>query len=140
MRQSRRDIHRLIVLLQRHLPLSARAAAPLVASVRAAASNATFSSRCSVTQIYDAGDQLGLMCQLQFKDKGIEPSVFVASIMKLSFDRKSPVWRDIAAYQRTRREYAALSDAAAESVAAVDAPAPRGASPRRAAVGSTARG
>lgn len=44
------------------------------------------------------------MCQLEFEDAGREPSIIVASVTQLSVDRKCPVWRDIVAYQKLRRE------------------------------------
>jgi hypothetical protein len=65
-----------------------------------------------VTQIFDTGGRFGLMCQLQFQCcSGEESPIFVASIMRLSFDRRSPIGREIAAYQRSRREAASASAA-----------------------------
>lgn len=115
----RHDIRHLIASLQRRLPLPARVATPL-ATVRAGSSNAKRSSRCLVTQIYDAGDRLGLMCQLQFEDKADETAIFVASIMRLSFDRKCSISRELAAYQKLRRERCVAASAVAGRFDAAD--------------------
>lgn len=113
MRDRRYDARRLFALLQRHLPLSVRAAAPLVASLPAASST---SSRCVVTQVFDAGDRLGLMCRLEFDDETRRSTVVVASLTQLNFDRKLPLYRDIAAYRKNRRERACLFDELADAV------------------------
>lgn len=116
MRDSRRHIRHLVALLQSRLPLPARAGASLVATARAACSNPRLSPRCSVTQIYDAGDQLGLMCRLEFKDRADAATIFVASIMQLSFDRKCSISHEILAYQKWRRETRVVTNPVAESL------------------------
>jgi hypothetical protein len=62
------------------------------------------SSRCIGTRVYDGGDQLGVMGQLEFEGGRDQPAIVVASTMQVSVDRKSPVARDIAAYQKLRHE------------------------------------
>lgn len=95
---ARFDARRLVTLLQRHLPLRAR----MAAKARGAVANSRRSSLCSVTQIFDAGD-IGLVCQLQLVDAGASAAIILAPITQLSFDRGSPVYREIAAYQKRRR-------------------------------------
>jgi hypothetical protein len=91
-----------LFLLRRHLPLRARAGARIVAKARAGA-GAPLSSHCSVIQVYDAGDAMGLLCHLEFADHKAGSAILVAPIAELSFDRGSPVFREIAAYQKSRR-------------------------------------
>jgi hypothetical protein len=48
-----------------------------------------------------AGDEGGIMCHLTF-DEAEKEEVFVVSITPLSFDRRRPVAREIAFYQKHR--------------------------------------
>jgi hypothetical protein len=85
----------LVSLLRQFLPLKAR----LLAKRRDGA-DARRPLRCAVTQVFDAGEDMGVMCQLQWVDG---ESIIVAPITQLGFDRGEPAFREIAAYQRRRR-------------------------------------
>ncbi|WP_003614400.1 MULTISPECIES: hypothetical protein [Methylosinus] len=87
----------ILFLLRRHLPLRARAGGRIVAKAHGSA------SRCTVIQVYDAGESQGLLCHLEFADQKAGSRVLVAPITDLSFDRGSPVFREIVAYQKSRR-------------------------------------
>jgi hypothetical protein len=91
-----------VFLLRRRLPLRARVGAGIVARARRSA-GARLPSRCSVIQIYDGGDDRGLLRRLEFADTRADSAILVAPITELSFDRGSPVFRAIAAYQKSRR-------------------------------------
>lgn len=90
---------RLVTLLQRHLPLRAR----MAAKARGAAAESKRPSPCSVTQVFDAGGEIGLVCQLQVADARASSAIVLAPITQLSFDRGSPVFREIILYQKRRR-------------------------------------
>jgi hypothetical protein len=93
------DRRSVVSLLRRFLPLKAR----LLAKTRGAAESKR-PLRCSVTQVFDAGEDMGVMCQLQLADAD---SIVVAPITQLGFDRSGPAFREIVAYQRFRRARAA---------------------------------
>jgi hypothetical protein len=95
------------------LPLPDGAAAPLVTILPGAFST---SSRCMVTQVFDAGDRLGLMRQLEFDDETRRSTAFVASFTQLSVDRKLSLHRDIATCRKSRRERVCLFDEPIDSV------------------------
>jgi hypothetical protein len=88
---------RILFLLRRHLPLRARVGGRIVAKARGGA------SQCTVIQVYDAGEAQGLLCHLEFADQNAGSRILVAPITELSFDRGSPVFREIVAYQKSRR-------------------------------------
>ena len=61
-------------------------------------------SRCKVTDVFDAGETFGLMCQVEVGES--EPSLLVTPITELSFDRRHPIARDVADYRRRRAQMA----------------------------------
>jgi hypothetical protein len=56
-----------------------------------------------VTNVFDAGDAFGLMCQLEVGDDDA-PTIFVTPIAELAFDRRHPIAREIADYRRRRAQ------------------------------------
>jgi hypothetical protein len=92
---------RLLRRLNEVLPLSALATPPLMAELRGRFSGANITWDCKVTKVMYAGDEGGVMCQLTFDEEEKEEVVLV-SITHLAFDRRLPIARDIAAYQKHR--------------------------------------
>jgi hypothetical protein len=82
--------------------LSPHFASPsLIATLRKQSSTAHITPRCTVTRVYYAGDEGGVMCHLVITEY-TGSNVFVVSITHLAFDPRLPVARDIAAYQKHR--------------------------------------
>ena len=91
----------LIAELKAALPLPATATPPLLAQVQEQAPDLDLSSRCQITGIHYAGDEGGIVCRLGFGHEDGE-KVFFVSITHLTFDRRLPLVREIAAYQKHR--------------------------------------
>jgi hypothetical protein len=93
------QVERLMERLGAALPLPARATPELQMSLRRQG-GAALSASCRVTWISYAGDEGGILCQL---DTGADTAeVVLASITHLRFDPRLPLAREIAAYQRHR--------------------------------------
>jgi hypothetical protein len=92
---------RLLCKLEESLPLAALAAPSLVASIREHPGGAGGSPHCRVTGIHYLGDEGGIMCRLEF-DADVGPRAFIVSITHLVFDRRHPLAREIAGYQKHR--------------------------------------
>jgi hypothetical protein len=92
---------RLLRKLTEVLPLSAVPSPALMATLRERASAAKITSDCKVTKVMYAGDEGGIVCHLTFGEEE-KSEVFVVSITHLAFDRRLPVAREIAAYQKHR--------------------------------------
>ena len=93
--------HLLMAKLKAALPLPATATSPLLAQVHEQAPGRDWSSQCRITGIHYVGDEGGIVCQLDFGHKAGEKA-FVVSITHLTFDRRLPLAREIAAYQKHR--------------------------------------
>jgi len=91
---------RLFAKLQTALPLPARMTPELAATLRSGAATAPLSPACSVTSINYAGDEGGVMCELDLLNESGK-AIYV-SITHLRFDPRLPAARDIAAYQKHR--------------------------------------
>ena len=61
----------------------------------------TLPPRCQITWIHYAGDEGGILCKLDFGQEDTDQAFFV-SITHLTFDRRLPLAREIAAYQKHR--------------------------------------
>jgi len=72
-----------------------------MANLRQQSSTAKITLDCEVTKVIYAGDEGGVMCHLAFDEEDKE-EVFLVSITHLAFDRRLPVARKIAAYQKHR--------------------------------------
>ncbi len=86
--------------LKAALPLPALATPPMLAQLREQAPGLDLSPRCQITEIYYAGDEGGILCKITFGRD--DPKGFFVSITHLTFDRRLPLAREIAAYQRHR--------------------------------------
>jgi hypothetical protein len=92
---------RLLRKLTEVLPLSALAAPALLAHLRGRSSAAKITLDCVVTKVFYLGDEGGITCHVTFDEEEKE-EVFLVSITQLAFDRRLPVAREIAAYQKHR--------------------------------------
>jgi hypothetical protein len=95
------QVERLLRKLTEVLPLWALATPALMADLRGRSSAAKITLDCKVTDVMYAGDEGGIMCHLSFDEEEKE-EVFLVSITHLAFDRRLPVVREIAAYQKHR--------------------------------------
>ena len=95
------QVELLIAKLKAALPLPATATPPMLAQVQELAPGLDLSSRCQITAIHYAGDEGGIVCKLDFGTEDAE-KVFFASLTHLTFDRRLPLAREIAAYQKHR--------------------------------------
>ena len=95
------QVERLLRKLTEVLPLSALVPPDLMANLRGRSSTAKITLDCKVTEVVYAGDEGGIMCHLTFDEEEKE-EVFLVSITHLAFDRRLPVAREIAAYQKHR--------------------------------------
>ncbi len=86
--------------LQAALPLSVRITPELAATLQSAAAVIPISSACSIRSISYAGDEGGVMCELDLLNENGK-AIYV-SITHLRFDPRLPATREIAAYQKHR--------------------------------------
>jgi hypothetical protein len=93
------EVERLLRELTKALPLSAPATPALMANLREQSSTANITPDGKVTKVIYAGDEGGVICNLAFDEEDKE-EVFLVSITHLAFDRRLPVARKIAAYQK----------------------------------------
>jgi hypothetical protein len=92
---------RLLCKLEESLPLAARATPALAGAIRWQSGGIEVSPSCRVTRVHYLGDEGGILCHLAF-DGDIGPSAFIVSITHLVFDRRNPLAREIASYQKHR--------------------------------------
>jgi len=91
---------RLLARMQEALPLPARVTPEVAAALQPRDVTTKIPSACSITWISNAGDEGGIVCRLDF---GLElKEAAFASLTHLRFDARSPLARDIAAYQKHR--------------------------------------
>jgi hypothetical protein len=95
------QVEELMAKLRAALPLSATVSPPMLALLQKESPNFDLPSRCRIAEIHSAGDEGGIVCKLDFGREDTE-RVFFASITHLTFDRRLPLARAIAAYQRHR--------------------------------------
>jgi hypothetical protein len=95
------QVERLIAGLTAALPLAAIVTPELAATIRAQSPNLDAPRRCSITWVSYSGDEGGIVCKL---DLGREESAkaFFVSITHLAFDPRTPLAREIVAYQKHR--------------------------------------
>jgi hypothetical protein len=104
----------LVAKLKAVLPLPAMATPPMLAQLQEQAPGLELSPQCQITGIYYAGDEGGILCKLDFGTKDADQAFFV-SITHLTFDRRLPLAREIAAYQKHRIKRIRRSSSAAPS-------------------------
>jgi hypothetical protein len=102
MRETSPELRRLLDALRRHLPLTAYPKGRLIESLRRGSRDRGSSGRCRVTHVFDAGDELGLLCQLEVDDNSASGPLIVTPIADLAFRRGHPIQREIANYHRCR--------------------------------------
>ena len=83
------------------LPLDARLSPGVRIMLRQRSSEGTIPDRCQVTSIFYMGEEGGIICGLDIGGPETKTPCFV-SITHLAFDRRSPLFRSIDAYQRHR--------------------------------------
>ena len=95
------QVEQLVGRLREALPIPAIASAPLLALLKERSPSLDLQPLCRVLRVDYAGDEGGIVCQLVFaSEDGRE--VFFASITHLTFDRRLPLAREIATYQKHR--------------------------------------
>ena len=95
------QVERLIPKLRAALPLSATATPALLALLTEQAVGIDLSPSCQITGIHYAGDEGGIVGKLDFGNEP-EQKFFFAAITHLAFDRRLPLAREIAGYQKHR--------------------------------------
>ena len=98
-----KQVSRLLVKLEGSLPLAATLRAQAVVSLNGHSFGAGAPTQYQVTAVYFLGHQDGIVCRLNDKTGEVRGE-FLASITHLEFDRRQPIARDIATYQRHRVE------------------------------------
>ena len=96
-------VDRVVSRLKDALPLSAGATSQLAAVIREQLPNWNAAQRCPVNGVDYAGDEGGIMCRLEVGDANTS-QYFYVSITHLMFDHRSPLAREIAAYQKHRNK------------------------------------
>jgi hypothetical protein len=91
----------LIAKLKAAVPLSATVSPPLLALLQEQSPDIDLPPRCQITRIHYAGDEGGILCKLDFGHED-DREVLLVSITHLTFDRRLPLAREIAAYQKHR--------------------------------------
>ena len=95
------QVEQLIAKLQAALPLSATVSPPLLALLQEQSPDLDLPLRCQITRIHYTGDEGGILCKLDFGHED-DREVLLVSITHLTFDRRLPLAREIAAYQKHR--------------------------------------
>jgi hypothetical protein len=98
---NREQAERLVTKLRESLPLPALLTPQLTALVRKEKPGMRVAPTCPITRVDYAGDEGGIMCRLEIGSED-ESAVFYVSITHLAFDRRLPLAREIAAYQKHR--------------------------------------
>lgn len=91
---------RLIAKLNDALPIAARLTPELHALLRQQNAGATIPDQATVTWISYAGDEGGIVCKLDLRPDA-QTAAFT-SITHLRFDKRLPLAREIASYQKHR--------------------------------------
>ena len=93
----------LVSALREAVPLTARPTRRLAAVIREQRPDWSPARLCQVSEVSYAGDEGGIMCRLAVGDADAA-QVFYVSITHLTFDRRCPLERPIARYQRHRNK------------------------------------
>jgi hypothetical protein len=96
---------KLVEQLRFALPLTARARSPLIDRLRKIISRDAARSNLLVTSVFDAGENLGLMCQLDLTQHGAQAPHLVVPLEHLALDRRYGLDRK---RQRHRRRFAPI--------------------------------
>jgi hypothetical protein len=94
------QVDRLLSKLEAALPLAAHITPDLADALRDDLEAGRVPATCQVTEISYAGDEGGIMCRFHL-GPDLERPIFV-SVTHLRFGSRSPLAREIAAYQKHR--------------------------------------
>ncbi|MGA8171492.1 MAG: hypothetical protein WB816_11790 [Methylocystis sp.] len=94
------DRQRLVEQLRFALPLTARARPPLIERLGKTISRDAARSNLPVTNVFDAGESLGLMCQLDLSQYCPQAPRLVVPLELLALDRRYGLDRKIQRYRR----------------------------------------
>ncbi len=100
---------RLAQKLRRALPLAAHGLTALAAALRRRFSGANVLTRLTVTDVFYASEEKGLMCRIDLHGKSGPPILLVAPLTQLAFNRRHAIAQEIAAYRKRRAEKAAVN-------------------------------
>lgn len=92
---------RFISRLKERLPIDAAIAKDLQRSLAEKSPEIPIPAKCQVVDVLHLGDEGGVACCLDIGGSDTA-AVHIVSITHLLFDRRSPLFRDIDAYQRHR--------------------------------------
>ena len=96
------QVERLLARMRAALPMPARMAPRLLATVQEQDPGAPMAAACRVTKVDYAGDEGGIVCHLARDGSDDEGKLIVTSTTHLEFDPRLPCAREIAAYQKHR--------------------------------------
>ncbi len=96
-----RTIEALMERMRAALPMRARIGRDALRTLRRETPEAPLSHHCDVTEVRYAGDEGGILCTLDFDDPASK-TVYIVSITHVTFERRSPLWRDIERYKKRR--------------------------------------
>ena len=91
----------LVERLKSSLPIEARLSQHLIGTLAKKSPDMAFPAKCNVTDVFYSGDMGGILCCLDIGGAATK-AVHLVSITHLSFDRRTPLARDIELYQRHR--------------------------------------
>ena len=96
-------VFQLLSNLRLSLPMAAKLTPELAGTLGDQLGGLDVPAACELTRVHYAGDEGGVMCKLEL---GCETGgrVFFASITHLRFEGRSPLAREIAAYQKHRNK------------------------------------
>ena len=87
--------------LKRSMPIETRLSQSLVRTLTQQSPDTAIPATCNVIDVLYAGDEGGVVCCLDIGGSEAKAAHFV-SITHLSFDRRTPLIREIEVYQRHR--------------------------------------
>jgi len=94
-------MNRLLAAIEASLPMKTRLSPNVRETLAEQSPESPIPSRCMVTEVFYMGDEGGISCGLDIGGPDTK-TPFIVSITHLIFDRRSPVFRQIEAYQRHR--------------------------------------
>ena len=97
-----RQVSELLSKLEAALPFPAVITPALAATLRKQSPDVVLPRDWQVTSVFNFGDEGGIMCALAVAGGAEDRNVYLSSITHLDFDRRLPLARDIAAYQKHR--------------------------------------
>jgi hypothetical protein len=96
-----KQVNRLLVKLEEHLPILASLTPQAAAALKEQSSEAEIPRECRVTGVHYLGDEGGIVCRLDRRPANGRGEI-LTSISHLTFDRGQPCAREIADYQKLR--------------------------------------